>query len=557
MALITITNPLSFSQFSSFETFGGILSIKRVTSVNVSALVSNLANADGTLLSQSSLNVLRDTQEYSDIKISGITFPRVRIDGFSIPVGNLNKNSVIGLSFTTEYKNDSYLRALSGYYVDFAAAFATTTAFLDDLSESVSFSRGENSSSYSKSISIRFNNSVKFVGATDGQINAAKKFVQAIYDYDATNGYSSTVASTDLDDSDTGLRDILDSGFKKIRSERINLITKECLFEESLEATNIKTDYAHTATQSYSLSTDGFVIVSESGSVQGLTEPRISSATTGYNTEIANAKTRLLALYNELNECSSTITDSKYTSKSRSINQFEGRIDYSISATNDIRLENAANGISEERDSSVTLSRGIYTATESGTIKGIISQKFDGSKTGFERYPAYVKAKTRFDAQYSTIKSRVSVMAPNLSPEPTERSESHSPYQGVVSYSITYSSEPRYAENDGVAKSFSVSKTEEVLKSKVNEFLILNSKIIPQSTSGNYEGSDRFSCNVVGKRLSPTLTALESGKNGLLDYCKGKLSGLGDEEFLKSASYSFEFPNDTSLALSYEFFKLD
>lgn len=556
MAIITIQKPITLSQNSSFENFGDILSIKKVTQVSVTALVSDLTTGAGTILPMANIDALKNTAEYSDMRISGMLYPRVKILSFDVSSGNLNKNAVVTIKFSTEYKNDSYLRTLSGYYVDFAAAFGTTTAFLDELSESVSLSRGENSASYSKQLSLRFNNSVKFVGATDGAINAARNFVQSIFNYDATNGYSSTVPDVDISNTDTTLRNILGSSFKKFRTEKINLITKQCSFSESLETSNVKTNYSHSATQTFSVDSNGVSTVSESGSVLGLTVPLIDSATSGYETEISNAETRLAALYGLLNVCDLTLGANSYTSISRTINDFEGKIDYSISATNDPRLD-ASSGIKEEREASIVTKNGLLTATENGTIMGVRTTNFNGSASGFSRYPAYDAARTYFQTQIATIKARVSgLIGVTSSPEYVERSESHSPLRGSLSYSITYSSEPQFAENDGIAKSFNVYSSVSSLKAKINDFLILNEGIIPQVTAGNYEGSDSFSCNTVGYRLDPSMEGMAAGKAAFLAYCKGKLAGLGDDDFLKSASYDFSAPNNVTFGLSCEYFNL-
>ena len=556
MAKITISKPLRMSQSSTFETFGDVLSIKRVTEVSVATLVSSMNNPAGTILSAASLDELQSAAEYSDIQIGSTIYKRVRITGHDFPSGNLNKNAVVTLKFKLEYKDQVFLEALSGVYADLGAGFTDTSAFLDSINESVSLSCGENSAQYSKEISLRFNDSVKMTGGTsDAVITATRAFVTKIFDFDASNGYIDTVPDITMDDGDTRLRDILDQRFKKLRSETLNLITKECSFKETLDATNILGDYSHVATQSYALNEGGIVTVTENGSIAGLVAPLITSARIGYSAEVGNARDRLKALYDALNLCAADLTDDHFTSFSKTEDEFSGKIEYTVTGSNDPKLDNVALGIQLEQEVTLSIKEGYSSITGNGTVKGIKASKYDGSQTGFNRYPAYKKARDWFNSNVATLKTSIKTLLAGSCPNPTERNESHSPFQGQISYSISYSTDPRFALNDQV-KQYEISSNESQFQPKSNQFVIINDKIVVQKTAGHYEGSLGLACNLVGYRVSPSIAAAKEAKGTFLGFCKARLGDLADGDFLKSASFDYSYPNNVTFALNCEFYKL-
>ena len=551
---LDITNATKISQTNSFETFGGPITWKTTAEVSVEAVFSDILNPKGQILSFTDIDEIQNSNDYLSISIANKKYQRCKIISFNLASGNLNKSQIVKLKFKTESRDASILSSLSGYYADYATANSSSSALIDSLRESISIANGENSIRYSKEVSVKFNNSVKLTGASSNPlVSAAANFVKKIFNYDSTTGYSDTIPN--LNHGGSKLYDLLlQSNYKKFRNEKFDLITNECTFSESIDAANVVGDYSHSAVQTLSFDQNGITTVTETGTIKGLVESLINSAEIGYASEIVNAKTRLIAIYETYSGCSA-IGNNSYLSIDKTSDQFNGTIQYSIVATNDPKFENSSLGIEEEFATTIATRLSITTVTRNGRIHGIHSSRYLGTQNGLNKYPAYLLAKTRFATVFNQAKTDIPLLANNLSPKYVERTESHSPLRGEITWSLTFSSDPKYANNDEV-KSFDVQINEDERQNKVNEFLIINDGPLIQSTSGVYQGSKDMSCKIIGYRIEPSIASAKLAKADFINFAKDKFAGEGDNDYLESADMSINPFNDVGFSIDVRFLKV-
>jgi hypothetical protein len=388
ISLISINNAEKIGYSSSFELFDGSIVFNRKSQFTLTTIFSNINNQNGSIISFEEINELQNLEDYNYISVNGVILKRAKIISFNIDEGNFNKNAVVKIVLEILEDGDD-LSSLQGYYQDYASGFLKVCSFVDNISESVSISNGENSISFSKQVDIKFSNSVLLQGVGNPVVNQAQIFAKAIFDYDKLNGYNTI---PDIN-SEQLIRSILNKNFKRFTTETINIITNECSFTEQLEAENIKSqngvNYSHSATQSISIGQDGIVTVTENGSIkalQGFYSDHNNQAEQAYQNELQNAKTRLNDIFlkyyecqprRELNKESGLI---KFLTISKEIDKYKGTISYTFSASNDKKYENigSANPVFYTTTLSYDINNNIWTAKEVGTIEGMINNKYNG-----------------------------------------------------------------------------------------------------------------------------------------------------------------------------------
>jgi hypothetical protein len=541
--VITKATTLGYSR--RLETFGSDITFKMVETLSVQVLAHNISNAQGVIPELSELVALQNSDDWSYVSINGRQYGNAKLIGFSLPEGNFAKTATCNLTFDIFSEGDD-LASLGGYYSDYGSAFGVSTPFVDSLSESLSYSKGENSISYSKEISVKFSDSVQIVSSENGPVTAAQAFAKRIFDYDASSDY----ADAAYIGSESGIADLLDAGYRKIRSESINLINNECTFTESISAENVVGSYSHSATRSLQIDQNGIATVSEQGTVKGLTVPIMASANTGYDAEVESARTRMNSLFNAIADCGSLNTDGtkiRFVASTKTIRTEEGIIEYSVSADNDPRKDSGTSGVISEIVTQISEQNGFKQITENGTVTGMSHVKYKGSLNGFQRYPKYIQAKTYAATLIGGVSARVSALDANMSQFPVSRTETHSLFQGSISYSHAYSSEPKFAENSDY-KQISVSFSDTQPLPKFNEFPIINESIVVQDLAGVSQGTYSTAVSIVGYRENPSHGNLIAARNKLLGWAKAKVETTNNHP--SQISYSFSHLNNVNISLT-------
>lgn len=548
--MITISNATQLSYKSSFEFFGSSIAFKKMEEIGLSCSFSDITKANGEALDVSAIEALKNSPDYSSWSINGRTFNKCKMTSFSVAESDYNTNVkvVIGLSIA---KVADDLSALGGYYSDYGSAFSDSCAIVDSISESISLSRGENAISYSKEVSIKFSNSLQFVGKDYPAVEQARTFARAIFEYDAANGYSATIPSLG---SEPQIDDLLNKDFRRIRSEKLDLINNECSFSESISAENIVDQtYSHACTRSWTKDESGVITVTENGRIMGLIRPIAASAETAYQLELIASKARIQEIFDYYNKCNTDLNTRNssimFLSISKKVDQFNGSIDYSLTANDDPKLANSSSNVRYELTTTFGFDSDSNSVTYNGVIEGLSNVRINSLLSGAARYVKYMQARTFFESILGDIPKT------GLSPRATNRSETHSFLKGEITFERTFSDSPRFAKNDStnLIKNMALSESYDVSRRKSNEFIIVNDGVLKQDTQGFHLNERTVSADLLLYRL-PTTASGRVYLDGLISKAKAEILDLVEVgEKLKSANCEISIFNNPRIRLTNQF----
>ena len=574
---IYVTNATLLGYNQEILYFGSDIGFKKTIALDLACSATDISNQSGASPTAKTLfEFLNTSQDYSDLYINGTLMGAAKVTGFSVDAGDMVNEANCSVSFLIHSTYDDLtLLSSSTYYKDYADALPTNTKFpqiLDSFSDSVSMSRSNNAISYSRNISISANKSLNIETLGD----EVRKFVKGILAF-------GTFSFPDFTSFDKDIKKLADpaNGFKKFITETVDNVSNTYNFQESLEAGNVQTDYSLVLTHSYSRDQAGIEAVTEDGAIIGLTSPRIDAAEAAWVKEVTLSSDRLKAFYLTARLSSDCPPlnlksggDLLYLTTSKTVNEFEGTIGYSVSANNDPRYKD---GDGERWEYTITLDNdGVYqTSNEQGTINGKGYVKYDASTSDdrFQDYPKYQTAKTFltdvvFASASATLNNRITrlIDATNfsVSPKLIRRTEAHSPRQGVISYSRSFSNNPKYSFNDG---------TNLIKKLESNATLSATIPITHSFVSIAPEDERE----IIQKQSTESLSTLSTNSTALayrID-AEGELNKLqaigmivndntikagipinvltaldGDTTYLGSASYSFSSLNDVIFSLT-------
>jgi len=538
---VSVSGATKIGHEARFETFDGGIAFKRVIDHTFTFAVSD----SQSVVDLESLESMKNSSDPVFFNINGKIL-RGMLKSFSLETSNQNGVAFANMTIEEETSADS---CPNGYCSDFCNAFSSMV-FVESISEDISVSRGENSADFSRRINIKFKSAFA-QGGNAPLVRQAKRFADGVF----SRNFSVVKSIFAGFNPEEDITDIFRDSFKTFHSETYDSVTNECSFEETLSAENIKGNYSHSATQSISIGTDGIVKIKENGKIIGLSESRAISAQDGYEAELANAKTRLLAVFEAYNENCQGMSDINFISTSKKIDQFKGEIEYTVEADNDERNKDLGTDdpIRFEKELSFTVENGEWTATEKGTISSLKTQSYDGGQQD-NKYPrlasaySYYRGLTKGAGLPSFVSS--AGCKKDLSPEPISRNLSLRMFAGVVDYDVTYSTEKRFEDNKNVKSISANSSINYGVKSK-NEFKILNEPILIQEMLGNRAGNQTVSVDILDYRKNPTSHG--STFADLLSKAESAAGGLivsNDKNFVESASAVCTPINDVTMNYS-------
>jgi hypothetical protein len=565
-APIYVNNATVLGYSQEVQYFGGDIGFKKTVSLDIKCVVTDLTNSSGaSVASKNLMEFLNDSQDYSEVVLNGRQMGPAKVVDFSIDSADMVNSASCSISFLIHETYDD-LSALSSniYYADYAGSLPISDfgQILDSFSDSISLSRGNNETSYSRNISISANKSLNIQKLGD----VIKEFVRGVLAF-------GTFSFPDFSGSEADISDLADpaNNFKKFITETVDDTSNTYTFQESLNAGNIAGNYSVVVSDTYARDQNGIETVSENGSIIGLTDPRISAAEAGYVIELANADARMKAFYlarRFSSSCPALNTDASgnliFFTKGKTTNTFEGTITYTLTSNNDPSYKD---GDGEKWEYTITLdSDGVYeTANEQGTINGKGNVKYDGTKTGLERYTKYQTAKDFFETGAPGIltgmNARITALIDGdpfpVSPKPTRRTESHAPRQGVITYSRSFSNNPTYQKNDAtnLIKKLTASSTLTSTVPITHEFVALapnaERKIVQeQSTESLSTASSTITA--VAYRIDPASEKSQLTRIG--NIAKGEINLVtemdGDTDYMGSAGFSLSSLNDVIFTLN-------
>lgn len=538
---INISNAYTLSQSTSFESFGGTIGFHKKTSYVISCIVSDITNEFGNILSYNDLIEFQGYSDYNVISINSIIIQRAKITSFSIESGNWNKIAKITLNVEIIEELDN-LSSIGDFYKDLESAFsALCCKYIESISENISLNNGENSSGFTKEITIKFSNSINLSGTDYPIVRQAQIFAKKMFDYDASSGYRYLI-NGGFGDVEENINKILKASFKRLNSERFDLINNVCVFTENISAYTVKTDYSCTITSEFIKDSNGITTVSENGTIKGLTD--MNSAENGFNQEINNAEQRLKDLYSSLNECQNNLI-LLFTLESKTINSFKKEISYRISATDDQSYKDYDKGVKVEEEISFSNNQGILELRENVTIIGLSDKRFDGSS-----YVKYNQAKT-FLNSYQGVNSQSFDVS--LTSIPTDRSQRHSFWKGEIQVSKSYSSNPIYKEIQNGIKTISITNNCTDKADYVNFVNVINNPILLDKRSGKTQISQNISVDMLMHRINPNPTSFSQYEQIAKQKIQSEipnLCGSSDVDVINSATSNFSYFNDVSFNFS-------
>lgn len=538
-APLIITNAISLGETVNREYFGSDITLAFTRQVNLTCLVSDMYNTSGPI-SVASLIALRDAQDWRNVTISGKNYGKCRITSFNLVGGT---NAYVATCNITFESRSSGTSSGGTYFADMWRALNSDGKLIESISETSSLSRGENSTSFSREVSIKLNNaSLLFspqTGATS-TLGKAKEMVRAWvkdgadYVFPIISGEYDSIVSNKL-------------AKKKFYTEKVDAINGTVSITESLDTSNIVSDvYSHSYTIQLNVGEDGIVTVSESGSVEGLGTNRAADAETGYAAVIPAANARCQAVYglygSSAVKCEKTIS-SRARESSKKVDIFSGKIDYSITFD-----DNDANkgSVYKTVTTSIVQNGCVSSADVSYTFEGTTRNSVEISG-GTLSYPKYAQALAAFENVASGIEDIISDQ--NYDNLPISRSETHKLYQGVIEGSLSFSSNDLYRFNTTTDK---IKKFDEQTSATLPVIVTKSFTFVPtEFDSGNtvVQQADFYTDQKEGYQLSMTLARI-APSNDITRYAALTGMATGFSGIMDSISVSYAPLNDATMTVS-------
>lgn len=526
-APITISEVTSLSKQRSFNFFGGdipfncteIITLqcaKNAVSIGSMANAINLRKGEG----YASLIVVVDGDS--------VDYGEVRLESFGTDGDDWVDTNFYTISFSRKVATED-LSTLSGYWSDLAVFFNTTPEeILEDFSETIGISGGPNSRSFTRTLSIKFNDSIplfspppsssgqfadtSFLGApstqsslnlTFGTEDLVRLAIKSTLNYIDSNGYDHFPRYSDNSD-------IMNKLFYSEKTESVDAINNSITFSETKTAENIESSVSHSQKTSISVNKQGVSVLTVSGTIKGM---KFSSGYVDAGNYLASIlatqiPSKMNTIYSQYGNSSRPLNSSitgNFTSKSIVKNPRDRTISYTVTSDNDPRRENS----DVYYENFITIEEvGCYVESDiRGVIRGLSGKRFvPSANTWIDKFPRYAKA-SEF---YGTIKSDINTIGrfhagmdnDNI---PIAREESHSLYAGEISFSRRFSNNPIYSRNYGedAVKKITLS-TERTMKTpRHNEFKIYQSTDIAQRINGQSYEQWSDSASIVGYRINP------------------------------------------------------
>ena len=536
--------------------FGSDIGFKKTISLEIRCAATDITNTDGVAATAATLlSFLNTSHDYNNLTINGTSMGPAKVMDFSSDPGDLVNVATCSVSFLI---HEAFDAAFSGFYADYVGA---NGQIFDSFTDSLSLSQANNTTSYNRTIDISANKSKNIEKLSD----VIASFVKGVLNF---GSFSFPDFSTKPGAADINKLADPANGYKKFIRETIDDTSNTYSFSESLDATNIKNGYSLVITNVYSRDEKGIETVTENGSILGLTSPRIDAAEAGYADELAAASGRMTAFYDDINSganCFPLNTEGAgllFMTKGKTINTFEGTIDYTLVANNDPKYKD---GTGERWEFTLTVAGdGVYeTATEQGSVKGGGDVKYNGAGgDGLGAYPMYQEAKgfllaTVLPGLSSRVKLAINSATFAVSDGPTRRTEAHSPRQGVINYSRSFSNNPIYAKNGSEdIKKLEASATLNATVPITHEFISLK----PDEDKKIIQEQSTKSLSTLQNTITATAYRIAPGDGGsdeltrIGDIAKGEINLLddmdGDTAYMSAATFSFSFLNDVIFTLN-------
>ncbi len=623
---LTQATVLSFSY--STERFDGNLRFgirKRVT-IRTTNLNCGNKGTEGQIGDQvKTLDDLIATKDYIELSVNGKTFTdeRFQLTSFNIEEGNWT--SATSASLTLESWQDGQLETQVGTPntqpdENYAGWNLTEPEWkwLESFSDNFSFNRAGNSISYEHSVNFKFAAIAEIPNAeisppitlglkyaTEMLESSSRPAFDWLLDAATTQDLPPSTESHGLQSlySDIGPSD--STTYKRFLTENVDEINSSVTVTESFSAKNVVPEsggdnYSFSATQSFELTENGVINVSEQGEIIGLVAAEDGILRTSAFPLVSVEKGKATAALpdgrlqnifkkhtdqltaadqDELLQCTGTIPPLVTKSDGSlvliedgvTVDDFRGTASYSIKATNDQKIGELASHVFTRTVAAITPENWLaadinndayYKISQNGTFIGVESKNLvlEGNKKERPRYDAALKAWTdNVSLIKAYLRNQLSLAADKY---PASLSNTYNKFEGQVGYTIEYSTEPKYgttAAADYKSKTFNYTDTYTIgddavegvadclrqysLQNVVNHEQVLQERLTTQPPAAN------ASYHLVGHRsttLQQALAHFEDANSPL-----PQQAAVNGPKTLDTCNYTFNANNDKVLDINF------
>lgn len=435
-------------------------------------LIEKTSNEPAQALFEKENNIIRLATDYDDILLEGISFGQGKISNIDFEGGVMARSE----KYTYEiecYEDGNLFNATDGVYTGLAWASARQIETIDETFEYSDSEDGDKT--YTHNFSVRYR---EYTSEAQG-IALAKAI--------ASNFFNST----------SGLGSYLNSyvdlgGKKRFYTETYNIIDCSCSIQETIIVPKVSAgNYSYGLSYQMDQDADGFVNITETVDIKGLTKPPMAGAEEGYLALKAAAYTRSNVVYAAYNFSNSTLFNQPI-SKSQAKNPFLGTISFSTTFTNNPKYQNFAIW---ERTLELSLNQdNYYTVSENGSIQGIGRPTLDKYINALNFYNTNVKSPSvdnRLDDLYDTTGRTYTLYL-------ISHQFSKNEIDGVIQYSVTKTDDDRFSTGN-------IKKTETEISISnpvhlIQKYEVFNFKEIIQGQQTSTLGQQNISISMNGKR---------------------------------------------------------
>lgn len=475
--------------------------------------------------------ILYNDQDYQPIILNGTNFGLGRVESINFPEGTDVTRKDYNVQLTI-FDSGNLYNTGNGYFSGLDLNNSNSPIYLvENFTEDYSYQYNENQIiDLDHKINLKFISGAAVSGNNSNPIKMAQNLANQLMN--SVPGYNLFIYNYESGYYQSGIR---------FFTENYNQISNECSFSYKQKLSNVNSGYLFTYTESINTDKDGITTLTENGDIQGILDDRYVNANIGYSSAIAGAFTRLQNLYNEFGPANGYSLNSTRLSSSRKDNLFEGKIDYSVSYSNNPNLQTTYTW--DYGEEIVKVDECIYNITEKGTIKGL--------STTCNHDDVYSNALAGFATVQIGLFNRVDYFylnAVNLSfPLILIKSSiGKDQFLGIITYEFTYTNDPRQNVVGFKKVEYTVEDQNSVaLVSKVN---ILGVKELVQPQQNSTIWTRTLDLDIVGYRTTPLsnyLTFATTLANSVIP--------SGTDCFVKNINYSFDpSKNDFKLKNEWE-----
>lgn len=484
--------------------------------INIAGLALDLTETAGITGvwsgDQGVINTIYNTYNYQDLYINGHSFGTGRLESITFDPGNDVRTK--GYQASLVIYNSGNLFNLTGEY--YSGIDISNFSNLQSFSEEYTFDHKLNGG-----YSYNHNANIQFISGAMG-LNA----IQA----------SQSVARTLFTGSNLGFAfypTYTNKQGKRYFTESYNLLTNDCVFQETFDFDADDGNYSAIYTTSLQLDEKGVVTATEQGTIKGIENPNYQKALSALQIELTGSYYRCSGAAFYYFPSGAILKTSPIT-QGRAINIFDNNIGYTVVFDNN---PNNSGFYFWDYTQEIGRQDGIGTVTEQGQVLGRgenTTIAFGNAQSGFSVVKGGISGRSSslFSSTFGSYSGFLQ-----------SKQEGYAPVQSKVNYSYQYSNDPTLVSDTGIRK---ITVSEDTNKSvySYNKVDIINVGEIAQD---NFQSTPSTSTTSVALEGDKTVTLSNFLSQAVIEI--NSRIPLGNDRFIGDCSYSFD-PNQNSTTVN-------